>query len=237
MDSHAAPLGVGQGGVLLRGHSHNLLTRRCLALLVALMGTNSALADRRAFSADLAGSWNAGAVAAPMAASPKSTIGLGPAVWLGARYGITHSLEVTATGFFETPTTMFHNGLTLRTSSGDFVGTLQHTTTRFGGLVGARAVFGLVWRVHLGVEVGVSQRLNTQLRMIDDRDPSTPVDYGLGLANTSQMQLALSPVVGLEWQAGDHYSFSVLPRAQVLVGGPLAWTVIVPLQFSWSWFL
>ncbi len=208
-----------------------------LLVLTLLSLASLASADRRALSVDVAGSWNGGAVPAPMAAAPKSTLGFGPAVWAGARYGLSHNLEATATAFFETPTTMFHNGLTLRSAGSDFVGTLEHSTMRFGGLVGARFVFGLVWRVHVGFEAGVSQRLNTQLRMIDDRDPSTPVDYGLGLANTAQTQLALSPVVGLEWQAGDHYSFSVLPRAQVLVGGPLAWSVIVPLQFSWSWFL
>lgn len=210
---------------------------RPFVVLLVLFLSTAARADRRALSVDVAGSWNGGAVPAPMAATPKSTLGFGPAVWAGARYGISHHLEATATGFFETPTVMFHNALTLRAGGSDFVGTLQHSTMRFGGLVGARFVFGLVWRVHIGLEAGVSQRLDTQLLMIDDRDPSAPVDYGLGLGNTAQTQLALSPVVGLEWQAGDHYSFSVLPRAQVLVGGPFAWSVIIPLQFSWSWFL
>ncbi|MDP1918984.1 MAG: hypothetical protein Q8L14_22230 [Myxococcales bacterium] len=209
---------------------------RLFLVLLVLIATVAA-ADRRALSVDVAGSWNGGAVPAPMAANPKSTLGFGPAIWLGARYGLSHHLEATATGFFETPTTMFHNGLTLRSGGSDFVGTLQHSTTRFGGLVGARYVFGLVWRVHVGLEVGLSQRLNTQLLMIDDRDPSAPVDYGLMLPNASQTQFAISPVLGLEWQAGDHFSFAVLPRAQILVGGALSWAVIVPLQFSWSWFL
>lgn len=209
---------------------------RCL-LLVVLLSALAARADRRALSLDVAGSWNGGTVSAPMAATPKSTLGFGPAVWLGARYGLTHSLEATATGFFETPTTMFHNAMTLQTGSGQFNGTLQHSTTRFGGLVGARLVLGLVWRFHAGVEVGLSQRLNSQLVMIDDRDASAPVDYGLMLPNASQTQFAISPVLGLEWQAGDHFSFAVLPRAQILVGGALSWAVIVPLQFSWSWFL
>lgn len=209
---------------------------RLLLVSLALLAT-AASADRRALSIDVAGSWNGGAVAAPMAATPKSTLGFGPAVWLGARYGLSHNLEATATAFFETPTTMFHNGLTLRAGGSDFVGTLQHSTTRFGGLVGARFVFGLVWRVHLGLEAGVSQRLNTQLLMIDDRDPSAPVDYGLGLQPTSQTQLVVSPVVGLEWQAGDHFSFALLPRVQLQLGGPTSWSVVVPLQFSWSWFL
>ncbi len=209
--------------------------RLFFASLVLL--ATAASADRRALSVDVAGSWNGGTVSAPMAAIPKSTLGFGPAVWLGARYGLSHHLEATATGFFETPTTMFHNGLTLRAGGSDFVGTLQHSTTRFGGLVGARFVFGLVWRVHVGLEAGVSQRLNTQLLMIDDRDASAPVDYGLALPNASQTQLALSPVLGLEWQAGDHFSLAVLPRAQLLVGGALSWAVVVPLQVSWSWFL
>lgn len=206
-------------------------------LLVLLLSALVARADRRALSLDVAGSWNGGTVSAPMAATPKSTLGFGPAVWLGARYGFTHSLEATATGFFETPTTMFHNAMTLQTGSGQFNGTLQHSTTRFGGLVGARLILGLVWRFHAGVEVGLSQRLNSQLVMIDDRDASAPVDYGLMLPNASQTQFAISPVLGLEWQAGDHFSFAVLPRAQILVGGALSWAVIVPLQFSWSWFL
>lgn len=208
-----------------------------LLVLTLLSLASLASADRRAFSVDVAGSWNGGAVPAPMAASPKSTLGFGPAVWAGARYGLSHNLEATATAFFETPTTMFHNAMTLQTGSGQFNGTLQHSTTRFGGLVGARLVLGLVWRFHAGVEVGLSQRLNSQLVMIDDRDASAPVDYGLMLPNASQTQFAISPVLGLEWQAGDHFSFAVLPRAQILVGGALSWAVIVPLQFSWSWFL
>lgn len=209
-----------------------------LSVMAVLLAASTAHADHRALSVDVSGAWSAGTVAALQTAQPQATLSLGPAVLVGARYGLTNSFELTATGLFEPPVTVAHNGVTLVTDSGSFAGTFVHTTMRAGGMVGARAVFGMTWRFHVGLEVGWSQRFYSGLKMYDDSNPDGAIDYGLTLHDTTQGQLLVSPVVGLEWSAGDHWSLSVLPRAQVLLGGPkLTWTVMVPLQFSWSWYL
>jgi hypothetical protein len=209
-----------------------------LSVVVLLLAASPAFADRRALSVDVSGEWTAGAVSALQTAQPQSTLSLGPGVLLGARYGLTNSFELTATGLFETPVTVAHNGVVLVTDAGSFAGTLVHSTMRAGGMVGARAVFGMTWRFHVGLEVGWSQRFYSGLKMYDDSNPDGAIDYGLTLHDTTQGQLLVSPVVGLEWAAGDHWSLSVLPRAQLLLlGKQTTWTVMVPLQFSWSWFL
>jgi hypothetical protein len=197
-----------------------------------------AWADHRALSVDVSGAWSGSSVSALQTTQPQATLSFGPSVWLGARYALTNNLELSATGLFDIPVVVAHNGVVLATDSGDFPGTLVHQTTRFGGLAGARAVFGLVLRVHLGLEVGWSQRLYTGLTMYDDRNPDAAIDYGLGLRDASVGQFVVSPLAGLEWAAGDHWSLAVLPRAQVMLGArQVDWAVLIPLQFSWSWYL
>lgn len=206
-------------------------------LLLVLLASAPSLADRRAFSVDIAGAWSAGSVAAVQTTAPQSTFTMGPAVWLGARYGLTHHLELSLTGFFETPVTVGHNTVVLRTANGDFSGTLVHQTMRVGGVAGVRYVFGMVVRFHVGVELGWSQRLYTNMQMVDDRDPSNVIDYGLSLPDTSRGNFVISPVLALEWAAGDHWSLAFVPRAQFQLGKDGGWAVLLPLQVSWSWFI
>lgn len=208
------------------------------SLLCLLLVGRWGWADHRALSVDVSGAWSAGTVPALQTTQPQATLSLGPSVWLGARYALTNNLELSATGLFDIPVVVAHNNVVLATDSGNFPGTLVHQTMRFGGLAGARAVLGLVVRVHFGVEIGWSQRLYTGLTMYDDRNPDAAIDYGLGLRDASVGQFVVSPLLGLEWAAGDHWSISLLPRAQLLLGAPqLDWAVLIPLQFSWSWYL
>jgi len=44
-------------------------------------------------------------------------------------------------------------------------------------------------------------------------------------------------LVGVEWAAGDHWSLALMPRAQLLLGRDFSWALIIPLQFSYSWYL
>ena len=210
-----------------------LVTLVVLGLFVSL----PARADRRAFSLDLTPGWSVSSMPTPGSTTPRSTISTGPAIWAGARYALSNMFEISAAAYFETPVTIGHNGIVLHTDSGDFAGTLVHQSMRFGAQAGAHAVFGMVWRLHLGFEAGWSQRLYTSLQMIDDQDPGNATDYGLTLSNTSRGNFVLSPLVGIEWVAGDHWSVALMPRAQFLLGGDFAWAVILPLQFSYSWYL
>lgn len=213
------------------------MSRISRALPLMLLLASSARADHRALSVDVSGAWSAGSVSALQTTLPQTTLTFGPSVWLGARYALTNNLEFSATGLFDIPVMVAHNNVVLATDSGNFAGTLVHETMRFGGLAGARVVFGLALKFHLGVEVGWSQRLYTGLTMYDDRNPDAAIDYGLGMRDASLGQFIVSPLVGLEWAAGDHWSLALLPRGQILLGAQVNWAVLIPLQFSWSWYL
>ena len=204
----------------------------CILLCTASM----AFADRRALSVDVGAGWNFAGVNAPGAFPPHSTLTMGPSVWLGGRYALTHHVEVSAVGFFDVPVTVAHNGIVLRTTAGDFPGTLVHQTLRYGGQAGARVVFGMVWKFVAGLDLGVSARNYSAQRMLNDVGPEV-IDYGLSLSDVTRVAFVASPLVGVEWAAGDKWSLAVLPRAQLQFGAQFEWAIIVPLQFSWSWYL
>lgn len=207
-----------------------------LLLLVVLAATPAA-ADRRAASVDVAGGLTATPVSAPGAQPAKSTASTSASVWLGLRYALSNQLELTATGFYEPSVAVYQNGMVLHDAAGDFPGTLAHGFGRVGGQGGARFVTGLVWRFVAGLEVGAARRSWTNLAMLDDRIPTSPVDYGLTIPNRTDWSFVLAPTVGVEWAGGDHWSIAVLPRAQLLLAKDVSWAVVLPLQFSWSWYL
>jgi hypothetical protein len=210
---------------------------RALALSLVL-GAGVSSADRGALTVDVAGGGVATAVPAPGAQVAKSTVSFDASIWLGVRYALSNSLELSASGYFEPPATLFQNDINLETASGFYPGTLRHSFMRFGGQAGARLVFGMAVRFHVGVEVGWCQQLYSKLQHFDVTNPEAAVDYGLSLPDVSRANVVLSPLVGLEWQAGDAWSLSVVPRTQLMVGaGGLSWALILPLQFSWSWYL
>ncbi len=209
---------------------------RTLAMLCFVLST-SAVADRGALSLDIGAGGVASAVPALYAEPPKSTVTLSGSFWLGTRYALSNMLELSVTGFFDAPSTVYQNDINLMVDSGSYPGTTQHALWRFGAQGGVRMVFGLRWRFVVGVEVGWAQLLYTQLQHFDVTDPSAAVDYGLQFPEQGVNHFVLSPLLGLEWAAGDHWSLAILPRGQVLVGPRVSWAVVLPLQFSWSWYL
>jgi hypothetical protein len=213
---------------------------RCfLSLLLAVASVS--FADRGALSVDASASFAARSVPAPMAETPQSVVSLAPIFFVGGRYALSNSLEVSATGFGEVPVTVWHNPTTLVTDSGSFPGALRSTAFRFGGQAGARLVLGMVFKFVAGLEVGLSHQVLSSLKLVDltttAAEDGAFLAYDLPLKDVPQTQFVVSPLLGVEWAAGDAWSLSLLLRAQLLLGGPPTWAVTLPLQFSWSWYL
>lgn len=206
-------------------------------LSFSLLLSAAALADRGALTVDVAGGGVATAVPALHAAPSKSTLSFDASIWLGGRYALSNLLEVTASGFFEPPATVFQNDVQLVTGSGTYPGTTRHQFLRFGAQAGLRLVLGMRFRFHLGLEAGWCQKAYSKLQHFDVSNPEAAVDYGLSLPDESHANLVVSPLLGIEWVTGDSWSLSLLPRAQVMLGNAFSWAIIVPLQFSWSWYL
>ncbi|HEY3411763.1 MAG TPA: hypothetical protein VGM51_01770 [Armatimonadota bacterium] len=144
---------------------------------------------------------------------------------------------MTATGFYEAPATYYHSPVRITTEAGSFEGSLRQTTSRWGALAGGRWVHGLVWRVHVGAEVGWSHQAFSNLDLVNVADKSNPHSFGLGLKDTSRDSLVVAPLVGLEWQAGDHWSVAVTPRAEMLMGADRQVVFIVPVSLGYEWFV
>lgn len=201
----------------------------------------AARADRGALTVEAGGGVSGAALPAPTASGAATggpTLGTSLAAVGSARYAVTNWLEVSATGFYEPPVTYWHNGVDLATANGSFPGTLKHQVHRFGGLVGGRVVRGMVFRVIAGVELGLAHRSYSGLMHINDADPQNAFDYGLGLADQSSTSFVLSPLAGLEWAGGDHWSLSLVPRLQwELAGAQAVTSLVLPLTFSWNFYL
>lgn len=211
-----------------------MLARLAAVVLTLLAG--GALADRGAVSVEAGGGMSGLVVAAPYATEAKPLNSLAPAVLVGGRYALRDSLEVSGSAYFEFPVALWHNGVTVVTPNGSFPGSLTHQMYRYGGQAGARFVLGMVWRLHLGLELGWSHRVYSGFQHIDDTGAAL-VDYKLGLPDFSTDNLVVAPVVGLEWAAGDHWSLAIMPRAQALLGPDATFALVVPLTFSWSFYL
>jgi hypothetical protein len=209
---------------------------RLLFFLTLLIST-AASADRGALSVDFAPALGASLMPSPFAAPAKTTLGTSAVASLGVRYALSHSLELAALGFFEPEVSYFHNGVVVRTNDGAFTGTLNHRVLRYGALMGARLVRGLVWRWSAGVGLGWTRRSYSGFVHIDDLSGTTPVSFGLSLPDFTADNLVLAPSLGLEWLAGDHWSLSVRPRLELWLGPESSAALIVPFIFSWSWFL
>lgn len=192
--------------------------------------------DRGAITVDVGGGLTALSVAAPFADPSKRLTSSAPVAWLGGRYAFSNSFEVGAAGFYEPSVNLFHNGVNVESRNGSFPGTLNHQLHRYGGLLGARYVRGMVFRFTAGLDLGWSHRVYGGFRHIDDTDATNPVDYGLDLPAFTTDNLIIAPLAGVEWAAGDHWSISVLPRFELLVGPDMTYAVTVPLVISWSWY-
>ncbi len=206
-------------------------------LLFPLLLSAAAWADRGALTVDVAGGGVATAVPALHSETPSSTLSFDASIWLGGRYALGNNFEVTASGFFEPPATVFQNDVRLVAGSGVYPGTTRHQFLRFGAQAGVRLVLGMRFRLHLGVEAGWCQQSYSKVQHFDVSNPEAAVDYGLSLPDESHANLVVAPLLGVEWAAGDSWSVALLPRAQLMLGSGFSWAVIVPLQFSWSWYL
>jgi hypothetical protein len=212
------------------------MTSRSL-LMASLLAASAAFADRGALSLDVGGAGVAVSVPAPLVQSPKSTLSYGGGALLGARYALSNHLEAGVWGFFEMPVTVYQDGVNVVASSGVYPGTLKETFTRGGALAGVHFVFGMRFRLILGLEAGWAASVHSGMKHFDVSDPNAAVDYGLTLNDVTTHALLLSPTVGLQWAAGDKWSLALLPRAQLALGkGAGGWAVSIPLIFSWDFY-
>ncbi len=212
-----------------------MLRAACLLLLALL--PFPARADRGALSVDVGGGGSAALLRAPYSPTSGALRITAPAVWLGGRYAVSNRLELAAAGFWEPSVTAYHNRVTLEAEGSSFTGTLRHSVQRYGGVVGPRFIVGMAWRVSLGLDLGWSHRSYSAMDHIDDASGAQPLSYGLSLRDFSANNFVLSPVVGVEWAAGDHWSVAVQPRVQALLGPESALVFTVPVTVSWSWYL
>ena len=216
-----------------------------LVPLAGLLFSTPALADRGALSIEL----GAGGAGALLPAPPppdftltttKTTPITSAAAWLGARYALSNSLELELTGFYEPAVQVFHNGVVLEATTpprSSFPGTLSHRDTGYGALAGIRWLHGDVWRLTAACEVGWARSSFTGFVHYDDRSPSGAVDYRLALRDLVVDSALLSLGGGLEWAFADRMSLAVQPRIRLAVGPSVVPSVVVPLVFSYSWYL
>jgi hypothetical protein len=207
-----------------------------LLLTAMLLAPAAARGDRGALSIEVSPIVTWWPSMPPAVGSGSGVSGTAAGALVGVRYGLRNDLELTASGFYEGPAEYTHTGVTLDTDAGTFTGALTSKTSRWGALVGARYVRGLVFRVHVGAEIGWTQRTSTALDLVNVSDPSNPHSYGLGLPDESQGSLVIAPLAGVEWQVTDHWSVSFMPRAQVLLGGIGAVAIVLPFGVGYSWY-
>lgn len=173
----------------------------------------------------------------PSQGSGSATMGSAAGGLVGVRYGLRNDLELTASGFYEAPATYYHSGVQLETSSGPFTGTLTERTDRYGALVGVRFVRGLVWRLHLGAEIGWSHQRYWGRDLVDVSDPSNAHSFGLGLPDETTDALVIAPLAGIEWQLTDRWTIAATPRLELMLGGANRAALMVPISLGYSWYL
>ncbi len=215
--------------------SHTVRASAALLLLLA-NAPRSALADRGALTLDIGAGGTALALPAPYAPTSGSVLGTLFVASLGLRYAVRNWIELATSAEFEPPVTYFHNGVTVTTPDGSFPGTLKHRFYRYSAFVGGRVLTGSVWRFVAGADVGWSHRVYSSFQHINDLDPNNPRDYGLTLPNLTRDNLVIAALAGVEWAVGDHWSLSILPRYEQLLG-PDSFALSARLVFSWSWYI
>ena len=172
----------------------------------------------------------------PALGSGSGVSGTAAGALVGVRYGLRNDLELTASAFYEAPADYTHTGVTLDIEVGPLSGTLTSRASRWGALIGARYVRGLVFRVHMGAEIGWTQQTITKLDLVNVSDPSNPHSYGLGLPDESQGAFVIAPLAGVEWQVTDRWSVSFTPRAVLSFGGVGRLAVHLPIAVGFSWY-
>lgn len=175
--------------------------------------------------------------ASPSQGTGSTTLATGGGGVVGLRYALTNELELAGLGLWEASADYFHSGVVLDTPSGSVEGTLAERVQRYSILGGLHYVRGYVWRLHLGGEVGWSRESYSKRDLLDVSDPGNVHSFGLPLQDRTTDSLVLAPVAGIEWQFADHWSLTVIPRVEFLVGGTNRIALLVPVSIAHSWFL
>lgn len=210
---------------------------RAAILSVVLAATPVvAAADRGALTLDLGPSLSL-LNATPSEGAGSATLATGGGGTFGVRYALSNALELGALAVWEAPADYFHTGVAITTPTGTPKGTLAERAQRCGALAGVHYVRGYVWRLHLGAELGWIRETFTRRDLLDVSDQANVHSFGLGLPDQTTDSLVVAPVAGVEWQFADHWSVSVMPRVQFLVGGASRVGLLVPVTVGYSWFV
>src|SRR5512138_172473 len=209
-------------------------TAICGVVLAAL--PRAAAADRGALTLELGPAFSI-IGASPSQGSGSMMLATGGGGSIGARYGLSNELELAATASWEAPADYYHSGVEVGTGGTTVSGTLVERTQRYGALVGARYVRGYVWRIHVGGDIGWMRESFSHRDLLDVSDPGNVHSFGLGLPDRTEDALVIAPVAGVEWQFADHWSLSVMPRLQLLIGGANRVGLLVPVSVGYSWYL
>jgi hypothetical protein len=215
------------------------MRRQILVSFLCFLGLASGLsarADVGAIAVDAGAGASVVRVLAPYASATTAQVGSAPAVWIDGRYGLTNSIELTATLFAETSVPYYVEGTTIASDAGKLSGTLQLQARRYGVMAGVRLLHGNVWRLIVGADAGWALSSYSSMRLIDVADQSGPRDFGLVLPDTTTHSLILAPSVGASW-VGDKISITVLPRFEALVGPKATWAISIPVTIGWDWYL
>jgi opacity protein-like surface antigen len=204
--------------------------------VVLLFGPVAAAGDRGALTLEL------GPALSVLAASPSQ--GSGPVMMgknaganLGVRYGVSNEVELAASAYWEAPVSYYHPHVEMGSAVGTVRGTLGERTSGYGALLGLRLVKGYLWRLHLGMDLGLARRSYARRDLIDVSDPSNPHSFGLGLGDHQVTAFVLAPVAGVEYQLTDHWAVAAMPRLEVLLGGANRVEVLVPISIGYSWYV
>ena len=208
-----------------------------LAAALVALGPRAARADRGALTLEIGPALTWWPSHAPPVGSGPGVSGTAFGGIGGLRYALSNNVELSATGFYEAPASYTFPGVSLTSGGTPLNGTLEATISRWGALAGARYVTGLVWRLHVGAEVGWSHQSATKLDLLNVSNPGSPQSYGLGIPNTNENAFVLAPLLGLEWLLADHWTVALVPRVEIALGSVTQVAVVVPLTVGYSFYL
>jgi hypothetical protein len=208
-----------------------------LTTVLATLGPFAARADRGALTLEIGPALTWWPSLQPPVGSGPGLGGSAAGGVVGVRYALSNRVELTGTGFYEVSASYTFPGVSLTTGGETLDGTLQGTMSRWGVLAGARYVIGLVWRLHLGVEVGWSQESSTKLDLLNVSTPASPQSFGLGLTDVARNAFVIAPLAGVEWQLGDRWSLALIPRVEIGISAVTQVAVVVPLTVGYSLYV